>query len=60
MMRQCLGESQVRQGVTKIDEIIDYKVKTIVMRGKICLMKKMKYCIALPGRCFALCTLVWY
>lgn len=49
MMSLCLEESPVRQGVTKIDEIIDYKVKTIVMRGKISLMKTMKYCIGLLG-----------
>lgn len=49
MMRLCLEESQVRQGVTKIFEIIDYKVKTIVMRGEISLLNKKKYCIGLAG-----------
>lgn len=42
MTRLYLVELQPRQGATKIDEIIDYKVKTIVMRGNVSLMEKIK------------------
>lgn len=48
MTRLHREQSQVRQEATKIDEIIDYKVKTIVMRGNISLMEKMKNCIWTP------------
>lgn len=44
MMMLCLGEPQARQEATKMDEIIDYKVETIVMRRNISIMEKMKYC----------------
>lgn len=49
MMRLCLGEPQARQEATKIDEIIDCKVETIVMRGNISIMGKMKYRLEPPG-----------
>lgn len=42
MMRVLLLELQVRQGATKIDEIIDYIVQTIVMRGNRSLIEKIK------------------
>lgn len=48
MTRLHWEQSQIRQEATKIDEIIDYKVKTIVMRGNISLMEKMKNCLGLP------------
>lgn len=57
MMRMFLLELQVRQGATKIDEIIDYIVQTIVMSINRTEIKKIKVLLWTPQLRFsASCT----